>query len=638
MAVAKKLPNPVTVDFETFGIGARPTYPPMPVGVSIKPWGKPPKYYSWGHLTKNNCSWDEARAALVEAYNCKDGVLFQNGKFDVDVAEVYFDLKIPKWDLIHDTMFLLFLDDPHQLKLDLKSAATRLLDEPPEERDEVVDWLVDNQPVSGVKISRSLKSENGAMGFLPFAPGELVGKYADSDTKRTEKLFRLLYPKTVSRKMIGAYNRERELMPILLEMERQGLPVDLDRLRADVAMYRRTMGKLDEWIVKRLKIKDPKFNIDSGEQLINAAIAAGKADEELIPLTATGKLQTNKEALAAGLTDPVLTGVLKYRSQLKTCLSTFMEPWLAVAERSGGLIYTTWNQTKTPSSGGSVGTRTGRLSSTPNFQNIPNEFYPIFRHEEKDSVKAKKLPVAPLELPPLPKVRGYVTAPDGYVLCGRDFSSQELRVLAHFEDGAMKEAYIKDSKMDFHQQAADLILSTTGIKISRKAAKTIAFAILYGSGLGTLAEGIGCSVEEAKKLRNAYLGTFPGIKMLQDDLKQRSKQNLPIRTWGGREYYCEPPKLIDGRIREFSYKMLNYLIQGSSADQTKEAIIKFYNRKPDAKLLISVHDEILILCKKNNWKEPMDVLRHCMNNLEIDVPVESDGEVGKSWASMEECH
>jgi len=117
--------KPTTIDFETFGIEGRPKYPPMPVGVSIKPWGKASRYYAFGHPTENTHCWSEAEAALKQAYKCKDGVLFQNGKFDVDVAETWFDLPVPSWDKIHDTMFLLFLDDPHQRELGLKEAAAR---------------------------------------------------------------------------------------------------------------------------------------------------------------------------------------------------------------------------------------------------------------------------------------------------------------------------------------------------------------------------------------------------------------------------------------------------------------------------------------------------------------------------------
>ena len=334
-----KQPKPITIDFETFGIEGRPKYPPIPVGVSIKKPGRKAKYYAFGHPTENNCCWSDAAKALEEAYQCKDGILFQNGKFDVDVAEEWFGLAIPAWDKIHDTMFLLFLDDPHQRELGLKEAAARLLDWPAEEQDALAEWLIANQPVPGVKISKSKSSDHYFGRYLCFAPGKLTGKYADGDVDRTEALFNLLWKKTADRDMLEPYDRERRLMPILLEMERQGVPINLERLRHDVSMYDNWRQRINDWLIEKLQC-DADINFNSGQQLFNAMLDAGLVDEDKAPLTATGKYQTNKDALLIAVNDKQLLAVLKYRTQLNTCLNTFMTPWLHTAEQSGGLIFT----------------------------------------------------------------------------------------------------------------------------------------------------------------------------------------------------------------------------------------------------------------------------------------------------------
>ena len=282
-----KQPKPVTVDFETFGIEGRPKYPPIPVGVSIKYPGKKSKYFAWGHPTGNNCCWSDAAAELAKAWDHKDGLLFQNGKFDVDVAEVHFGLAVPNWERIHDTLFLLFLDDPHQIELGLKPAANRLLGWPAEEQDAVGEWLVANQPVPGVKISKSKSSEHYFGRYIAYAPGDLVGDYANGDVDRTEAIFNMLWKKTIDRGMQAAYDRERRLMPILLEMERQGLPVDLKRLRSDVAMYNQWRDTINAWIIKTLKAP-ADINLDSGQQLVDAMVESGKADPDLMPRTPTG--------------------------------------------------------------------------------------------------------------------------------------------------------------------------------------------------------------------------------------------------------------------------------------------------------------------------------------------------------------
>lgn len=633
MAKQIKQPRPVVIDFETYGIEGRPSYPPIPVGVSIKKPGKKPVYYGWGHPTANNSTWDEGLQALKDVWDCEDGLLFQNAKFDLDVAEVHMGLPFPSWDRIHDIMFLLFLDDPHQPKLELKPSAERLLGMKPEEQDAVADWLVENQPIPGVKISKSKSSDHYFGRYIAYAPGDIVGKYADGDVIRTEKLFNLLWQKTLDRGMLEAYDRERRLMPILLEMERQGLPVDLKRLRNDVAMYNEWRGKINLWIIKTLKAS-PDINLDSGQQLVDAMVEAGKADPDLLPRTPTGKFQTNKEALLQGVTDKTLLAVLKYRTQLNTCLNTFMQPWLATAEASGGLIFTTWNQTKMPSGDSNVGTRTGRLSSTPNFQNIPKEFQPIFHHEAPD----KKLPKRPFkDLPPLPKVRSYITPFPGHVLIDRDYSQQEPRILAHFDGGALMDKYLEDPWIDFHDYAK-AELEKMGKFYDRKPVKNTNLGLIYGMGVGKLAERNGMTVEEAAELKKAILQLYPGLKQMYQDMKLRAKSGQPIRTWGGREYYCEEPKLINGRIQEFDYKLVNVLIQGSAADCTKQAIINFYEaKKPQWKIILIVHDQITVSVPKKEVHEAMEVLRVQMERVEFDVPILSEGAVSDTnWDELKD--
>lgn len=637
-----KKPKPVTIDFETMGIEGRPKYPPIPVGVSIKYPGKKAKYWAFGHPTGNNCSFGEARSELAKAWAHKDGILCQNAKFDVDVAESHFGFSPLPWDKVHDTLFLLFLDDPHQIELGLKPSAERLLGLPPEEQDAVGEWLIANQPVPGVRISRSKQSDHYFGRYISLAPGDLVGKYANGDVERTEAIFNTLWQKTLDREMLAPYDRERQLAPILLQMERRGVPVDHKRLASDVVNYNEWRSKLELWIIKTLKASDD-INLDSGAQLVEAMLAAGKADEKLMPRTPTGKFQTNKEALLLGVTDKVLLAVLKYRTQLKTCLGTFMEPWLNTANASGGKIFTTWNQTKSTESGGAVGTRTGRLSSTPNFQNIPKEFNAIFAHDEVDPAKAKKLPKCPFkDLPPLPLVRSYVVPFKGHVFVDRDYSQQEPRILAHFDGGALMDTYLANPWVDFHDYAK-AELEKMGKFYDRKPVKNTNLGLIYGMGVGKLAQKNDMSVEEASELKKAILTLYPGLKAMYQDMRVRAKAKQPIRTWGGREYYCEEPKLVDGRVREFDYKLVNVLIQGSAADCTKEALIKTQTafeavgHAHDWFVLLNVHDQITCSVPKKDLKQSMEILRVQMESVGFDVPILSEGAISATnWAELSE--
>lgn len=644
-----KIPHPTTIDFEGFGIEQRPMYPPAPVGVSIKYWKKKPRYYAWGHVNgENNCTKDVAISALREAYKTPDGILCHNARFDVDVCETHLSIKTPPWERIHETMFLLFLNEPNNRNLALKSNAERLLQMPPDERDVVAEWLVTNQPVDGIKIGTKAKGKEPPGKYIAYAPPEIVGPYANGDTIRTEGLFELLYPKIVEREMLLAYDRERKLLPILLQMERQGIRVDHKRLRDDVKMYRDVMYRLEMWIHSRLGTNPDEVNIFSGQQFVAAMENAGVCDVSLMGVTKkSGKVSTTKDAVIAGVTDKQLGAVWRYLSILKTCVGTFMEPWLAMADASGGFIFTHWNQTLSPDGG----TRTGRFSSTPNFQNIPKEFDPLFAEDAKRLGLAaaiiKALPKMPFLLPLLPLCRSYIVPYEkGHVLVGRDYSQQELRILGHFEDGPLMDQYHANPWIDFHDNAKEHLEKIFNRPMKRKPVKNINLGIIYGQGAPSLAVKNGESVADTKKLRDAILKMYPGIKKLSDGLRFQARSNMPFTTWGGRQYYVEPPRVIEGRIVNFEYKCVNTLIQGSAGDCTKEGLIRFFEQQKRSgetleqiiqrlvkmgwRMLLQVHDELVSSVPAGHLVAAQEAKRVAMESVEFDVPILSEG----AWSAV----
>lgn len=234
--------------------------------------------------------------------------------------------------------------------------------------------------------------------------------------------------------------------------------------------------------------------------------------------------------------------------------------------------------------------------------------------------------------------------PHGTLVCRRGGGtfvtgncSQELRVLAHYEDGPLLQAFKADPSLDLHQWACDKIKELTGIVITRKQAKTVAFSILYGSGLAKLAEGLHTDQDAARIIKDAYLDAIPGIAQLSTQLKARAKQGRPIRTWGGRQYYVEPPRFDPevGRWRSFEYKMLNYLIQGSSADISKDAIIAYDAERQHGTFLLMVHDELVIKVHKDHLASEMQILKRCMESVPLDCPLTSEGEIGRNYHELE---
>jgi hypothetical protein len=327
--------------------------------------------------------------------------------------------------------------------------------------------------------------------------------------------------------------------------------------------------------------------------------------------------------------------VIQYRSLLSTRLDIFVLPWLGQARETGGLIHPQWNQVKDYSdAAGAKGTRTGRLS-TSRFQNVPVSV----GTSQHDSIATLgyEFPNFIEGITELPACRKYLIPDKGTVWCKRDYAQQELRVLAHFEDGVLLQEYRRDPRLDVHQLACDLIEKDFGVKVGRTRTKTIGFSLLYGMGIGELARRLGMEVGEAKKLKRAYLDIFPGLKELQDDLTHRGRTGLSLRTWGGREYFCEPPAYSKKhrRMQTFEYKLLNYLIQGSAADCTKQAIVNHaIAGEGDARFLVTVHDEVDFCCPAKAVKKEMARWREQMADVQFDVPMLSDGKTGINWGEL----
>lgn len=630
-----RCPDPVVLDFEGPKIQPRPNYPADPVGVAIHWPGKRPTYRAWGHPEGNNCSRADAKRELVEVAKHPDGVLCHYGKFDLDALETCFGIQLPPPLFCHDSIFKLFLDDPHQLELGLKVQAERVLGLPPEERDELVEWLMANKPViNGEKLSRSPKSDNYAGAYVAHVPVKIAGPYALGDLSRTRGIFRKLWPKVVAAGMLKSYQREQRLQPIILDMERQGLRLDTTRLGDDVERYEAAFEDCTRYLAKRLG--NDNINFNSPPQIVEALLKKGLADESKFLKTDGGDLSGSKDSLALAVKDKRLAAVFGYRSGLKTALGTYMRPWSEMATQTQGYIYANWNQTRNAERGGEArGVRTGRLSATW-FMNIPKRYKPAFAEHAGAKYDGPPLPQVPpgANLLPLPDVRGYIVPYERDDVIGdRDYNQQEPHILAHFEDGALARQYRADPWIDFHDNAMKH-LASAGLRYDRRIVKDINLGIIYGKGLGATAEDTGLAVVEAKRVRDAIYAMYPGLKERYTEMRRRAKAGEPLVTWGGRVYYCEKPVIKYGRIQELDYKMVNTEVQGSAADCTKEAVIRYYEIKPKHhRLLLQVHDQLVASFPKGERVEGMEMIRAAMESIEFNVPMPSEGEIAtRNWA------
>ncbi len=583
------------IDFETEAIQDGTGRAPRPVGVAIYyPHSDDSRYYAWGHPSENNCSLPQATQALRNAYRYE--CVFHNCKFDLEVAWQHLGLPYP--EVFHDTMYLLYLDDPIAPTLSLKPSAERLLGMPPEERDAVRDWLVQN------RIVGAASKQWGA--YISKAPGSIVGRYAEGDVKRTWLLFEMLHRRVTDRGMDPAYQRELSLTPIIAQSEARGIRLDRERLENDVFQYEVYFSQIDLQIYGLL---GAEVNLDSGADLAKALLRGGLV--EGLPLTPTGRPSVARKGLTAALAGSPLAPLLAYRGALKTLLSTFMRPWLEMSSGDGRL-HPSWNNVR----GDKYGTRTGRLScSHPNMQNVPTEF---------DFAEVPGYPALPL-------MRGYILPEPGEVLIAADYNGQEMRLLAHFAEGKLAEIYNSDPRADIHAVAAEIVSQMAHIDLKRKQAKIVGFSLVYGSGIPHLAEGLNLPYEEARRVKEAYFRAMPGLKEFLREVSNRSE----VRTWGGRIIPVEPSRIVNGQSWSFGYKLANHLIQGSAADQTKQSILDYVAHSSHGTFLATVHDENVISAPVDRLADEIALLRGSMERLPgFDVPFVAEVETGPNWADL----
>lgn len=596
-----------TIDFETKKAINGSNFSPMPVGVSIKHNNGPSKYYAWAHPTKNNYTYVETRIMLANAIKSDEPILCHNAKFDLRICLEHFGLHMPEPGRIHDTMIMAYLIDAREVSLGLKDLAYKYCGMPPDAQTDLKNWLIANTDAN----------ESNFGEYISEAPGDLVGKYAESDTDMTYALFHTLASQVLDvprppngQSISDAYAREQRVLPIVIALEMQGINISTS--------VHETREKLEA----KFELLDMQLSAYSGGEkpgskaMFNALRKKGLIDESKIQYTAKGNPRYGKEFIEDIVSDPNLASILKLRSRMQKFIGTYLKPFSESAKLYDGKFYPYYNQTRSEDD---YGTRTGRFSS--NIQQLPKN---VIDGYSVEIIKTEELPF----------IREFIVPSPGCTMFKRDFSGQELRVAAHYAEGSILAAYQANPRMDVHDFVDKLIIEKTGHHLSRVPVKTINFLKLYGGGPKLLAQKLSIPISQAQMFFQAYDTALPEFKNLMKDIEQLARSGKKIRTWGGRSYDVEESK--DGR--EFYYKLGNVLIQGSSADMTKEAMCRyFYHPDRKGKLLMQVHDELICEAPDEYLDQEMHLLRWAMDEIPgWDVPLRSDGKFGKNLGQMQE--
>jgi DNA polymerase-1 len=600
-----------TIDFETHKIVQGSNISPVPVGVSIKRGYEPSEYYAWGHPTNNNCKKFKAETYLNTIINYTDDLIIcHNSKYDLRVCLEHFGIALPDPARIVDTMIMAYLVDPREASLGLKQLAEKYCGMPPDDQRELKDWILRN--VHGAKPANWGE-------FICKAPGDLVGKYAESDTDMTFTLYNYLKPLFDDSYMAEAFQREMRILPIVIDLEMRGI-----NLTPDIQYTHKQLKTKFELL--DLQLRAYSSGAEPGSKaMFNNLRKKGLIDESKIQYTEKGNPRYGKDFIEDMIADKELVNILKLRSKLQKMVGTYIRPFAESADKYNGKFYPYYNQTRSEDD---YGTRTGRFSS--NIQQLP-----------KDSGSNSMLLESDVDTKELPSVRTMIVPSKGKVLIKRDFSGQELRVTAHYAEGSILAAYQADPRLDVHEFVGGLIVEKTGMHLQRTPIKTISFLKLYGGGPAKLSERLKIPLHEAKSFFAAYDKALPEFKGLMKDIEDLSRSGKKIRTWGGRSYDVEPAKhdAKTGRRLEYYYKLGNILIQGSSADMTKEAMIRYHYhpyRKGD--IVMTVHDEIVVEVDVDDAPAEMELLRWAMDEIPgWDVPLRSDGAIGFNLGEMVKC-
>ena len=431
-----------------------------------------------------------------------------------------------------------------------------------------------------------------------------VYRYACEDADVTLKLKNVLeeeLKKNDAERLF--YDIEMPLVPVLVNIERNGVLLDTEALKQSSAHFTAQMENIEKEIYE---LAGETFNIASpkqvGEVLFDKLKIVEKAKK-----TKTGQYVTSEEVLESlRHKHPVVEKILEHRG-LKKLLGTYIDALPLLINPRTGRVHTSFNQTVTA---------TGRLSSSnPNLQNIP------IRDENGKEIRKAFIP------------------DEGCLFFSADYSQIELRIMAHLsEDKNMIDAFL--SNHDIHAATAAKIykidLNDVGSDMRRKA-KTANFGIIYGISVFGLAERMNVDRKEAKELIDGYFETYPGVKAYMDKSIQVAQEKGYVETIFHRKRFLPDINSRNAVVRGYAERnAINAPIQGSAADIIKVAMARIYQRFQaegiQAKMILQVHDELNFSVPVNEKERVEEIVIEEMEKAyRMHVPLKADCGWGKNW-------
>lgn len=458
-----------------------------------------------------------------------------------------------------------------------------------------------------------------------------VALYAKLDAKYTWELWKIISKKVIEADVQATMNLEMKVLRVLCDMKLTGAPLDLEAL---FELDRRLDADIEEAKANIFRIAGRQFNLNSNpekQELLYGSVKDGNRGLKPKLLTGKGKGKLAKERSISDYSvsaealeefreeDPLVNALLNY-SDLNKLRSTYVIPYLG-----GEVVRTTGGKAKLETKDSMLingrlhcdfiqhGAETGRFSSrNPNLQNVPAPHTP--------NGKA---------------IRNLFIAPEGYKLIVADYSQIEPRVIASL---AKEETMILSykEKRDLYTTVGDRV------GVDRKAGKELVLSIAYGVGAEKIAKKINKTVPEARQLLEDFGKEFPAILSYKKTVIQYARQKEPIpyiKTRLGRKRFLPELNSSDkGERAGAERQAFNTRIQGTAADIIKWAMVRAYEFLPkEAKLILTVHDELVTLAPDNLVEETVSAIRRAMEDIDLlEVPLIADIKVVERWGEAKD--
>jgi DNA polymerase I-like protein with 3'-5' exonuclease and polymerase domains len=555
-------------------------------------------YYPVNHQAGGNLPRTKVFAWIQEVLKTKADKIMHNAQYDLGW------IRSMGWQVngrVIDTMIAAALVDENRRQYSLNALS--------------IDYLGEMKSEAELKEAAEQRGLD-AKAELWKMPAMAVGFYAEQDAALTLKLWNYFKPTLIKENLLSVWQLEMELLPVLIRMREEGIRVDLDRAE----ILKKEFKTLENNLLKKIKdLANVEVDIWAARSVAkafdNVGVKYDLTEKSKSPSFTTNWLTNNEHPLAK---------LIKEAREINKLHSTFIDSILRYTHK--GRIHAEINQLRSDNGG----TVSGRLSySNPNLQQVP----------------AKNKEYGKL-------IRGLFLPNEGCKWGSFDYSQQEPRLVVHYSATTNKsfggltgadvliKAY-QEEDADFHETVAQMA------NIPRTQAKTINLGLFYGMGQAKLAKQLGITVEEAKRLLVAYDQKVPFVKQLANRVQEQAAKSGSIKTIKGRrcrfnlyepkayglhlamtekEYITEYGSLASAR-RAMTYKALNRLIQGSAADQVKQAMIDC--DKLGHMPMLQIHDELCFNVESEDEEKEIKTIME--KSIELSVPNKVDVAIGDNW-------